>query len=91
MKVACVLLGLAFLPDVVVGYTCSSLGTECTASNRIYSAGVYTNRATLEAACHANAACIQYDWSATDSVGFQCSSTATRDDQHDEYIVCVKA
>ena len=84
-----VLLGAATLPSAHA-YTCTAAGTECTAANRIYGSGVYTDRSTLEAACHANAACIQYDWSSTDSVGFQCSSTATRDDQHDEYVVCVK-
>ena len=79
---------LLLLPAATAAaYSCTSLGTECTTANRIYSAGVYTNKATLEAACDANDDCIQYDWSASDNVGFQCSSTATRDDDYDEYIV----
>ena len=82
-----IVLAAWLLPATHAAYACTSLGTECTTANRIYSAGVYQNKATLEAACDANDDCIQFDWSASDNVGFQCSSTATRDDDYDEYVV----
>ena len=78
------------IATINASYTCTSVGKECTAANRIYASGAYSVRATLEAACTNNPACIQYDWNEVSDIGFQCSSTATRDDDYNEYIVCVK-
>ena len=88
---ATILIFVALAPAHECAYNCSANGTECTSASRIYSAGVYQVRGTLESACTANPLCYQYDWDETGGVGFQCSSTVTRVDHPlDEFGVCVK-
>jgi hypothetical protein len=79
---------LAHHPRLVsAAYDCTSLGTECL--NRIYT-GVYNTEAAAEAACDADPACAAYDWSASQSLGFKCSTTTSRVDDYDEYVMCTK-
>ena len=72
---------------VSAAYTCTSVGTEC--QHRIYTAS-YSSESAVEAACDADASCKAYDWSATGGLGFKCSTTSTREDHYDEYLMCTK-
>ena len=85
VRLTCLLL---FGPHATLAsYACTSLGFEC--QHRIYT-GSYTTEAAAEAACDSDSACVAYDFSSDQSMGFKCSTTTSRTDHYNEYKMCSK-
>ena len=74
--------------ELAAAYDCSASGSEC--QSRMYMGGSYSTKWVAEDACNYDLACVAYDWSETQSLGFMCSATTPRSDEYNEYVMCTK-